>query len=182
VTRSERLQDEHGEPEAQADENDQDGAEGRKRDHRDTTRQHSPGKLEERGLWPEGPGGRSKDKQPADSSVEASPKPSPLGGLHASVPTPNHLIRLSPLRDAEEGQPAPTLPPKLERATSLLKRRRSEHLLEEQLVRVTIPDEPHEALILPAPRRDSNRPPVPFEPVASLLAAEETLVSAVFSG
>jgi hypothetical protein len=150
------LQDENGEPEAQADENDHDGAEGSKNDHRETTRQHSPGKRNERGLWPEGPGGRAKDKQPADSSVQASPKPSPLGGLDTSVPTPNHLVRLSSLRYAEEGQPTPALPPKLKRAASLLKRRRSEHLLEQQLVRVTIPDEPHGALILSVPRRASN--------------------------
>jgi hypothetical protein len=160
VSHSERFQDENGEPEAEADENDQDGAEGRKRDHRDTTRQHSPGKRNERGLWPEGPDrpeGRLRNKQPADSSVQASPKPSPLGGLDTSVPTPNHLIRLSSLRDPEEGQPAPTLPPKLKRAASLLKRRRSQHLLEQQLVRVTIADEPHGAMILSVPGRDSNR-------------------------
>jgi hypothetical protein len=151
-TRSGQLQDENRYPEAEADQNDQEGSESRERDHGDTTREHSPNKRNQRSLWPEGPQGRLKSKQPADSSVRASPKPSPLGGLDTSMPTPNHLVRLSPLREAEKGQPAPTLPPKLERAPSLLERRRGQHLLEQQLVLVTIDDEPHGAVILSVPQ------------------------------
>jgi hypothetical protein len=143
VSRSEQLQDENGYPEAKTDEDDQDRSEGSKRDHRNTSRQHSPGKRSERSLWPEGPRGRLKSKKPADSSVKARPKLSALGGLDTSMPTANHFVRLSPLREAEEGQPAPTPAPKLKRTAGLIKRRRGQHLLEQQLVRVTIDDEPH---------------------------------------
>ena len=142
------LQNENGDPEAEGDEADQHDAESSERDHRKPTRQHSPGKGNDRGLGPKGPGGRLENEQPADSSVKASPETSPLGGLDTDPPSANHLVRLSPLREAEEGQPAPTLPPKLERAASLLERRGCQHLLEQELVCMTTDDELHGPMIL----------------------------------
>jgi hypothetical protein len=65
--------------------------------------------------------------------------------------TADHLVRLPPLRAAVQGQDLPTLAPELERTACLLEGRRSQHLLDQQLVRIANRNELHRATILAWP-------------------------------
>src|SRR5207247_11292098 len=150
------------------DDGDEERPEGSYRDQGNAARQNAPREPKEGALARQGPRERFIGEQPADLAEQTRPETSTLCGPNTCPPPVDHLVRLPPLPASVERQHLPTPAPELERTACLLERQRSQHLLDQELVRIANRNELHRWTILAWPAAAQIRPGRPTSPGVGL--------------